>query len=401
MIKKLRIKFVIINMAIVTVLLGIILSLTYCFTKTRLETQSVRMMQRIAAAPFRENAQLQSSEEMRLPYFVIRLGPDGERLAAGGGYYDLSDDEVEKLVGKFWDAEQRMGVIPQYALRYCRIDAPHSHYLVFADISSELQTLRSLLHTCLIIGILGFCGFLGASVALSSWAIRPVDRAFRAQQQFIADASHELKTPLTVIKTNAQLMESCPEDPRIQTKSLNNILTMSEQMRCLIEQMLTLARSDYGPGKGTVAAVDFSHLAEQTVLPFEPVFFENHMELITDLQPEIRVEGDPNALRQLLEILLDNGAKYGNAGGKIWVRLESAGRHRCRLTVANEGPHIPKEQLESFFARFTSGDPARNRRGSFGLGLAIARGIAENHKGKLWAESKDGINAFHLELNTK
>lgn len=401
MIKKLRIKFVIINMTIVALLLGIILSLTYCFTRTKMENQSVRMMQQIAAAPFRENAQLQNNEEMRLPYFAIRLSPEGERLAAGGGYYDLTNDEIENLIHQFKNADKRMGVIPKYNLRYCRVDAPHSHYLVFADISSEIRTLRSLLNTCLIIGILGFGGFLAASIALSAWAVRPVDRAFRQQQQFIADASHELKTPLTVIKTNAQMLEAYPENGEIRENSLKNILTMSDQMKRLIEQMLTLARSDHGEGKKAHTQVNLSRVTEQTVLPFAPVFFERGLKLETELIPDILVQGSQDELRQVVEILLDNAAKYGNPGGTTWVKLQKIGKHRCRLTVADEGEHIPKEQLERFFERFTSGDPSRNQNDSFGLGLAIARSISDNHNGRLWAESKDGINSFHLELNTK
>ena len=397
MIKKLRIKFVIINMTIVTLMLGTVLSLTYCFTKTKMENQSIRMMQRIAAAPFRTSAQLKTDGEMRLPYFAVRLSPDGERLAAAGGYYDLTNQEIQQLVDRCMKSDQRMGEIPQLNLRYCRVDAPHSRYLVFADISSEIKTLRSLLNTCLLIGFLGFLGFLGASIALSAWAVRPVDRAFRSQQQFIADASHELKTPLTVIKTNAQILEKYPENGET---CLQNILTMSDQMKNLIEEMLTLARSDHGGAGWKPVALDLGEAAEEAALPFESLFFEKGMVLETDLTPGIRVEGDPGQLGQVVEILLDNAAKYADSGAKTWVKLEKTARHRCCLTVANEGPAIPKEQLEGFFERFASGDPARNRRGSFGLGLAIARSIADRHRGRLWAESRDGINSFHLELNT-
>ena len=397
MIRKLRIKFVIINMTIVTLLLGTVLGLTYCLTQTKMENQSIRMMQRIAASPLRTNAQIKTDGEMRLPYFAIRLGPEGERLAAAGGYYDLSNEEIEKLVGQCLKSDRRMGEIPEFNLRYCRVEGPHSQYLVFADISSEIRTLRSLMQTCLIIGLMGFLGFLGASIALSAWAVRPVDRAFCSQQQFIADASHELKTPLTVIKTNAQILEKYPENGE---SCLQNILTMSDQMKNLIEQMLTLARSDQAGAGQKKQALDLSSLTEQWALPFESVFFEQGMGLETQTEPDIRVEGDPDGLRQVVEILLDNAAKYASPGGKTWVKLERLSRRRCRLTVANEGPAIPKEQLEGFFERFASGDPARNRRGSFGLGLAIARSIAQRHRGKLWAESREGLNSFHLELNT-
>ena len=396
MIRKLRIKFVVINMTIVTVLLGCILGLTYCFTKTGMENESVRMMQRIAATPFRPNAQLRSDGEMRLPYFVIRLSPEGEQLATGGGYFDLQTADVEGLVRRIRKSPQRMGLIPEYHLRYCRVDTPHSQYLVFADISSEQQTLQNLLHTGLLIGTLGFFGFLAASIALSYWAIRPVEQAFQAQQQFIADASHELKTPLTVIKTNAQIMEAYPENEQMREKSLGNILTMSEQMRTLVEQLLSLARNEHAENCGET--VDLSRLAEQAVLPFEPVFYEQGMELETEIQPGISVRGDAGELQRVVEILLDNASKYASCHGKTWVTLRALPRHRCALTVANEGPHIEKYRLEHFFDRFASGDPARNCRGSYGLGLPIARSIAQNHRGTLRAESRDGINSFCLEL---
>ena len=401
MIRKLRIKFVLINMTIVTLLLGTILGLTYGFTRTKMENQSVRMMQAIAAAPFRANARLQSDGELRLPYFAIRLGPDGEQLAVGGGYYNLTDEEIRELVERCQSQDSRIGEIPQYHLRYCRVEAPHSRYLVFADISSEIRTLRSLRHTCLLIGAVGFAGFLGASILLSAWAVRPVDRAFRRQRQFIADASHELKTPLTVILTNAQMLEQYGRDPEIGRRSLQNILTMTDQMKRLIEQMLTLARSEGSGRRSVQTETDLSRLAEQTVLPFESVFFEQGMKLHTDLTPGILVQGDPEALRQAITVLLDNASKYASPGGATWVTLRRLPGHRCRLTVADEGEAIEPEQLEQWFERFASGDPARNRPDSFGLGLAIARSIASNHRGRLWAESREGINSFHLELPTR
>ena len=398
MIRKLRLKFILINMTIVTILLGCIGSLTYGFTRSELESESIRMMQRIAAAPFRKQAQLQRDDEMHLPYFVIRFSPDGEQMAIGGGYYDLTNEQIEQLLEQYRNSPERMGVIPEYNLRFCRVDAPHSQYLVFTDISSEIHTLQSLLRTVLLIGVLGFFGFLAASIGLSYWAIRPVEQAFRAQQQFVADASHELKTPLTVIRTNAQIMESYPDHEQMRQSSLSNILTMSDQMRVLIEQMLTLARNDHDCGSAPTQSVELSHLSEQTALPFESVFFENGMTLETEVEPGIQVKGDPDDLRRLLEILLDNACKYASPGGRTWVTLRRISRHRCRLTVADEGPQMDRQQLDSCFDRFSTGDAARNRRGSYGLGLAIARSIAEKHRGSLRAESRDGINSFFLDL---
>lgn len=243
MIKRLRLKFIVINMGIATILLSAILGLVFYFTSANLETESIRMMERIASQPFQMNAPGELGEDVRLPFFTLQLGPHGELLDASGGYYDLSDDAfLGGLAQAAAASPRRLGVLEEYNLRYYRSDAPMSRFLVFADISSERATLDGLRRTCLLIGGLSFLAFLWVSVLLSKWAVRPVERP-AAQRQFVAAASHELKTPLTVIMTNAELLQDEADEARRSTFS-SSILTMSRQMRALIEQMLELARTD-------------------------------------------------------------------------------------------------------------------------------------------------------------
>ena len=173
---------------------------------------------------------------------------------------------------------------------------------------------------------------------------------------------------------------------------------MSKQMRRLIEQMLELARTDSIQKKPDLRPVDYSKLVYDAVLPFEPVFFEKGLELITDIEADIRVKGAESQLRQIVEILLDNAGKYGKAFGMVWITLKKQGKRHCVLTAANEGEAIPPEELKHIFKRFYRADKARSRNGSFGLGLSIAENIVMQHKGKIWAESKNGINSFHIKL---
>ena len=322
----------------------------------------------------------------------------GELLDASGGYYDLSDDAfLGGLAQAAAASPRRLGVLEEYNLRYYRSDAPMSRFLVFADISSERATLDGLRRTCLLIGGLSFLAFLWVSVLLSKWAVRPVERAWQQQRQFVAAASHELKTPLTVIMTNAELLQDEADEARRSTFS-SSILTMSRQMRALIEQMLELARTDSAESHLVLRPVDLSGLTARSLLPFEPLFFEQGLTLISQVDEGITVSGDEEALRRVLEILLDNAQKYSSPGGETQVALHRRGRNHCALTVANQGEPIPPEARRQIFQRFYRADPARSRNGSFGLGLSIAEGIVAQHHGTIDVTCAGGFNRFRVEL---
>ena len=400
MIKRLRLKFIVINMGIATILLSAILGLVFYFTSANLETESIRMMERIASQPFQMNAPGELGEDVRLD--------------ASGGYYDLSDDAfLGGLAQAAAASPRRLGVLEEYNLRYYRSDAPMSRFLVFADISSERATLDGLRRTCLLIGGLSFLAFLWVSVLLSKWAVRPVERAWQQQRQFVAAASHELKTPLTVIMTNAELLQDEADEARRSTFS-SSILTMSRQMRALIEQMLELARTDSAESHLVLRPVDLSGLTARSLLPFETLYFEQGLTLISQVDEGITVSGDEEALRRVLEILLDNAQKYSSPGGETQVTLHRRGRNHCARTVANQGEPIPPEARRQIFQRFYRADPAearrqifqrfyradpaRSRNGSFGLGLSIAEGIVAQHHGTIDVTCAGGFNRFWAEL---
>ena len=320
-------------------------------------------------------------------------------MATGGGHYDLSDDEfLYNLINVTYTSPKIFGVVEEYNLRYYRVDTPMHHFLIFSDISSERATLDNMMRSCFFIGGLSFLIFLVISILLSKWAVKPVEVAWKQQRQFVADASHELKTPLTVIMTNAELAQSPEYDEENKQKFLTSILTMARQMRGLIEQMLELARADNTDSKEISVVVDFSKLVSDEILPFEPVFFERGLSLTAEVGKDIKVSGAEAQLRQVLDVLLDNAHKYSKEDGTTWVKLKKHKRGRCLLEVANEGEHIPPEEALNIFKRFYRGDKARSRTGSFGLGLSIAESIVVRHRGKIWVESGNGVNSFYVEL---
>ena len=399
MIRKMRLKFICVNMLIVTVMLTGIFTMVYHFTREDLETQSVSMLQAVATSPFQPNRPGDPPEWVQLPFFVLDLDQAGN-VTSAVGYYDLTDeDDLQALVSDVDSAGDRVGVLPDYGLRYCRSVTPHGERIAFADMSSERATLSNLIKTCLLIGALCFAVFLLISWLLARWAVKPVEKAWQ-QRQFVADASHELKTPLTVIMTNAELLNSPDFDEKRRSQFAAHILTMSRQMRQLIEEMLDLARTDSGQANLVLSQVDLSKLVSDAVLPFEPVFFEADLTLTTDIQPGITLRGSGHHLRQTADILLDNARKYTQAPGEVTVTLTRTGS-RCRLAVSNPGPEISKEDLKNIFKRFYRSDTAHTQRGSYGLGLSIAQNIVLRHHGKIWAESKNGRNTFFVELPVK
>ncbi len=389
-------------MVIATALLCLVFGMLYHFTKQNLENESVSMMQAAAAKPFQPGRPDEQTGQLRLPYFVVQIEKRGDISAAGGGYYDLSDEAfLLELLETVAESREQTGVIEKYNLRFCRAETPAGQRVVFADITSELSTLRNLAKNCAGVGVLCLLLFLGVSILLAVWMVKPVDAAWKQQRQFVADASHELKTPLAVIMTNAELLQNPEYDDASRAQFAGSILTMSRQMRNLVERLLDLARADSEQSQTAFSPFDFSNAVEKALLPFEPVFFEKGLALSSQIQSGVVVNGSEQQLQQAVDILLDNAQKYSAPHGRTAVCLQRAGKHHCRLSVSNPGQTLSGEELKNIFKRFYRVDPARSRDGSFGLGLCIAQSIVQAHHGRIWAESSGGLNTFFVELPVK
>ena len=221
MIRRLRIKFVCINMAIATGMLCVILGMVLHFTGEGLAAESLRGMQAAALEPMGPGQRRPG--ELRIPCFTLQLGPHGELIAKGSSY-DLTDEAfLRQVLDAALATGEPAGLLREAGLRFCLAGPPERPVLVFADASGELAAMERLVETCLFIGCAGFLAFLGLSLLLARWAVRPVDMAWQQQRQFVADASHELKTPLTVILTNAELLQDGGAD---RDRFVKNILDM-------------------------------------------------------------------------------------------------------------------------------------------------------------------------------
>ncbi|SFG61838.1 sensor histidine kinase [Oribacterium sp. WCC10] len=278
-------------------------------------------------------------------------------------------------------------------------DGKSNRLIVFADMSSEIATMHNLARNCIFSGFLSFFVLLAISIYFARWAVKPVEDAWKQQKQFVSDASHELKTPLTVILTDAEMLRSKDFDEAKKRQFADNIFTMSLQMRGLVESLLQLARVDNGAVQNVPhKIIDLSQLLANEILTFEVIFFEKGLMLTENIQKGISIKGSEQHIKQAVEILLDNAQKYSDSNGTVNVSLEKSGSHKCIISVSNPGAQISEENLKNIFKRFYRIDEARAMNHSYGLGLSIAQNIVNNHKGRIWAESKDGLNTFRIEL---
>ena len=397
MIKRLKLKFICINMVIVTAMLLVIFGTVLHFTQANLAQQSERMMQSVLENRGHPRPG-ELSGQAQLPYFYVSVNSFGELSATFSGYYDLTDtDALQEIISLTLSDPAQSGVLKDCGLRFLKRTTPFGQSIVFADMSSELATMGSLVKNCVIIGIASFIAFLGLSFLLAGWAVKPVESAWNQQRQFVSDASHELKTPLTVILTNAELLQQGGYAEEDREKFVSSILTMSHQMRGLVESLLELARVDNGGQNMVFSRLNYSELVTDALLPFEPVYFEKGLLLESEVAEGVFVKGSAQHLKQVLDILLDNASKYAAPDSTVQVTLRTQGAH-CLLSAANPGEEISKEDLKNIFKRFYRVDKARSMNHSYGLGRAIAEGIIHRHNGKIWAEGGGGINTCFVQL---
>ena len=249
------------------------------------------------------------------------------------------------------------------------------------------------------------CLFALLARALAKTIVRPVEENMQMQKRFIADASHELKTPLTVIDANAAVLEQSVG----QSKWLDYIKEQTGRMAGLVNELLQLSHLEEAAETSAPRPSEPYDAAEAVLaaaLPFESVAFELGVTLETDTPDALEAHGSRKELEQLTAILIDNAVKHSPAGGTVLVRLrEAPPRHgrkegpMLELKVANSGEEIPPEALEHIFDRFYRVDEARARKaGGYGLGLAIAKGLAEKNGGSIAVTSRNGRTEFTLLL---
>ncbi|MFC7678862.1 sensor histidine kinase [Paenibacillus sp. GCM10028914] len=272
--------------------------------------------------------------------------------------------------------------------------------LVFLDITSQQNILTNLIYTFTIVGSVMLIILYFVSQYFAGRSIIPVKEAFDKQKQFIADASHELKTPLTIINTNADVLLSSGDIDHSQSKWLHYIKSEAERMTRLTNDLLYLTEMDDSRTSMIFSEFNLSEAVETIILTMEAVIFEKNVTLHYDIEPHLTVKGNSEQIKQVVMILLDNAVKYTNPKGSVTLSLKKQ-RSDVVLSVTNTGEGIAAEHLPRIFDRFYRTDASRARKqGGYGLGLAIAKSIIKQHKGNIYAKSVVGESTtFYVHLS--
>ena len=326
-------------------------------------------------------------------FYSVAFSEEGAVLSVNDGGNGLySKDELIRMARDLLAKDKTAGRLD--SLSYT-ISSKQGYTLVaFIDDTMTERSMRTLLHNVLIIGGTSIVILFFLSLFLSGQIIRPLEENDKKQKQFISDASHELKTPVAVISTNAELLSR----ELGENEWLANIQYENERMGDLVKQLLDLSRAENT--ETPMETVDLSRVVTGEMLAFESVAFDQGKTIQSDIDEGIRVMGNQAQLTQLTSILLDNAVQHG-AGNKIELTCKRQG-HSAVLSAVNDGDEIPAEKLEHLFDRFYRVDEARSNEGHhYGLGLSIAKAVAEKHGGNIAVSCRDGKIRFTVSIPEK
>ncbi|MGN0984643.1 MAG: sensor histidine kinase [Gemmiger sp.] len=414
MIGTLRKKFIAINMALVSVVLAVMCAVVLIASARKAEAETITALQQTAmgSVPAFGKPEIAlrgdapHSTRMaarRVPAFWVLVDQAGVIQSSDTSEVDITEETLTAITAAaLADAavsqdDPVLGVLDDPDLRYLVRFTPAGALVAFADRSTERSALRLLALRLAAVLLPALAAFWCISLFLARWALRPVEKAWQQQRQFVADASHELKTPLTVILANADIMARHPEAAVAEQRQwLDGIREEGARMKQLIDDLLFLARADALRTPALCGTVDWSETVESAALAFESVAFEKGVTLQSRVTPGLLVTGDGKELAQLAGILLDNACKYAGGEGQVDVVLE-AQPGSAVLQVTNTGATLTPQQLEHLFERFYRADAARST-GGYGLGLAIAQSIVQMHHGHIRAESARGSTTLTVTL---
>lgn len=426
MIKKLRTKFIILSTVSLLLLLGIIVVSSNLLSYQELVRKADMVLDALAENdgrpmrmmppektdlrepvrekqdrtdtmhdPLWEGRKLSPEIMYESRFFMVTLSDEGEVTSVNTDSIAMVDeDDAEDYAELVADLKHDRGFIGDF--RYLKIDPENESdkndtCVIFLDCGRNLYTFRnSLLINC-VISFMGLLVIFIIIVIFSKKIVKPVSESYEKQKQFISVAGHEIRTPITIIDADLEILSM---EIGSDNEWIRDIVTQTKRMTALTNDLLTLSRMDEDRQQYTMIDFPISDVVEETVMSFQTLAHSRKRAIRAEIAPMLSYYGDENSIRQIVGILLDNAIKYTKEAEDgscedILLKLEKK-NHQIILTVQNSSEMVSEEQLHHFFDRFYRVDESRNSKaGGYGLGLSIAKAMVEAHRGKISATAPD------------
>lgn len=403
MIGKLRKKFIAVSVLSTFIVLSVIISGIHVMNYHRIENDADRMLSLIAEndgkMPFgkpkfemgkkddfgkRDMIKFSPETPYETRYFSVVIGANGIVERSDTGKIAAIDTESAVQYAKeIYNGNKISEFEGNY--RFLKYEKNGSTIITFLDCTRELDGFRSFIIISIIVSILGLLAVSALIVIASKVILKPVEESYTKQKQFITNAGHEIKTPLTIIDANTEVIEMINGESE-WTESIKNQV---KRLSSLTADLISLSRMEE-ESRFEMNDFPISDVVEEECDVFKGMAEIKGKELTSEIEKNLSYNGDEKAIRQLTSILLDNAIKYTDENGSIKVRLKKSGR-KINLSVYNTVKSITKEDTERMFERFYRADFSRNSEtGGYGIGLSIASAIVSAHKGKIYAETDDG-----------
>lgn len=333
----------------------------------------------------KEKKKLSPEAPYQTRYFSVCIDEQGNVISSDlHNIAAVSEEEAEQYAKEVFAGSETKGFKGIY--RYKSVKDDEGTMVIFLDSSQELEAFQTNLLTSLIVSFSGLLAVLVLVLVFSKIVFRPVAEAYINQKRFITDASHEIKTPLTIIDANVEVLEMEFGEGE-WTKSIRRQV---QRLVNLTRQMVVLTRLDEEGILRQKMEFSLTDAVRESIQPFEVFAKTSGKTVETDIEEQITILGEEQSIRQMVGILMDNAVKYSLPESKIYVSLAKKGK-RIRLEVYNETETVPKGNLDMLFERFYRLDTSRNSEtGGSGIGLSVAYAIVEAHHGKIKAQSDDG-----------
>nr|WP_297873205.1 HAMP domain-containing sensor histidine kinase [uncultured Blautia sp.] len=395
MIKKLRIKLIAASMASLFLVLFVIGGIVGILNYRKIVEDADRILEILEenAGKFpqkfpgdRKDERPRMSPEVPYEsrYFSILLNENGDIILTDTSkIVSIDTTKAIEYASEVWEKETEKGFLDDY--RYWRCSSNGEIRIIFLDCRRQLDNFKNFLLTTFGVSSIGLLSVFILMVYFSARIIKPFSDNYEKQKRFITDAGHELKTPLTIIEADTEVLEM----DFGENEWLQDIQGQTKRLADLTNTLVMLSRMEEGTNKDMKIELPLSDIVEEVCHAFQAPARIQNKTLDNAIEPMISIKGDEKAIRGLITILLDNAVKYTNENGQISVSLEKK-KNRIYLSVFNTTEQISKEQISHLFDRFYRTDTSRNSQtGGYGLGLSIAAATVEAHKGKIIAETAD------------